>query len=208
MNPPACVPAQVVYLPSCVTRMMGPAASDTEKASVHEKLLSVFGKAGYEVIYPEARSDQHGCDNLAIGPATVPLERHGRGTAPAPCAVRPCAWQCERCVVRKSLKLDTLVGWAMFKHARDHTASGKARLMVHRAFHRSHVRRAVAWSAAEPRLWALMRMAAHGCAGPAQQLLRHDLQHEGLRGGRGQAAQRARGEPAEGQPGWAHPHRG
>lgn len=48
--------AQVVYLPSCVTRMMGPAASDPEKASVHEKLLSVFNKAGYEVIYPEVCS--------------------------------------------------------------------------------------------------------------------------------------------------------
>jgi D-lactate dehydrogenase len=43
------VPRQVVYLPSCVTRMMGPAGSDTETASVHEKLMSLFDKAGYEV---------------------------------------------------------------------------------------------------------------------------------------------------------------
>ena len=35
--------------------MMGPARSDYETASVHEKLLSVFEKAGYEVIYPEVR---------------------------------------------------------------------------------------------------------------------------------------------------------
>lgn len=49
------VPRQVVYAPSCVTRMMGPAAGDNEKASVHEKLLSLFEKAGYEVIYPEVR---------------------------------------------------------------------------------------------------------------------------------------------------------
>ncbi|CAG9465318.1 unnamed protein product [Pedinophyceae sp. YPF-701] len=47
------VPRQVVYVPSCVTRMMGPARGDTETASVHEKLLSLFEKAGYEVIYPE-----------------------------------------------------------------------------------------------------------------------------------------------------------
>ena len=38
------IPRQVVYLPSCVTRMMGPSASDTETASVHEKLMSLFGK--------------------------------------------------------------------------------------------------------------------------------------------------------------------
>jgi D-lactate dehydrogenase len=35
---------------------MGPAASDPQKASVHEKLLSVFNKAGYEVIYPEVHT--------------------------------------------------------------------------------------------------------------------------------------------------------
>ena len=46
---------QVVYMPSCVTRMMGPSLSDTERASVHEKMLSIFDKAGYEVIYPGVR---------------------------------------------------------------------------------------------------------------------------------------------------------
>ena len=44
---------QVVYAPACVTRMMGPAYGDTERESVHEKLLSLFEKAGYEVIYPK-----------------------------------------------------------------------------------------------------------------------------------------------------------
>jgi hypothetical protein len=29
--------------------MMGPAAGDSETASVHEKVLSLFNKAGYEV---------------------------------------------------------------------------------------------------------------------------------------------------------------
>ena len=44
---------QVVYLPSCVTRMMGPSRGDPESEPVHDKLLSLFGKANYEVIYPE-----------------------------------------------------------------------------------------------------------------------------------------------------------
>lgn len=52
-QPKKGLPRQVVYAPACVTRMMGPAASDTEQGSVHEKLLSLFDKAGYEVIYPE-----------------------------------------------------------------------------------------------------------------------------------------------------------
>ena len=47
------IPRKVVYAPSCVTRMMGPARGDTETASVHEKLLSLFAKAGYEVVIPE-----------------------------------------------------------------------------------------------------------------------------------------------------------
>ena len=47
------IPRKVVYVPSCVTRMMGPSKSDTEQASVHQKMLSLFEKAGYEVVYPE-----------------------------------------------------------------------------------------------------------------------------------------------------------
>ena len=54
-QPKKGLPRQVVYAPACVTRMMGPASSDSEQASVHEKLLSLFDKAGYEVIYPEVR---------------------------------------------------------------------------------------------------------------------------------------------------------
>ncbi|KAF6262291.1 FAD linked oxidase [Scenedesmus sp. NREL 46B-D3] len=60
------VPRQVVYLPSCVTRMMGPAGSDSETASVHEKLMSLFAKAGYE---PCAHAV---CSYAAGSPAAVP----------------------------------------------------------------------------------------------------------------------------------------
>ena len=40
------IPRRVVYMPACVTRMMGPAAGDSETASVHEKLMSLFSKVG------------------------------------------------------------------------------------------------------------------------------------------------------------------
>ncbi|KAG2497441.1 hypothetical protein HYH03_004596 [Edaphochlamys debaryana] len=52
------IPRRVVYMPSCVTRMMGPAAGDTETAPVHDKLMSLFGKAGYQVIIPEGIESQ------------------------------------------------------------------------------------------------------------------------------------------------------
>ncbi|KAK9821918.1 hypothetical protein WJX81_005753 [Elliptochloris bilobata] len=51
-------PRKVVYMPTCVTRMMGPSSSDAERGSVHQKLLSLFAKGGYEVVYPEGLSEQ------------------------------------------------------------------------------------------------------------------------------------------------------
>lgn len=56
--PVAGIPRKVVYVPSCVTRMMGPALGDSETASVHEKLMSLFSKGGYEVIVPKNISNQ------------------------------------------------------------------------------------------------------------------------------------------------------
>eukprot|EP01024_Parvocaulis_polyphysoides_P013001 TRINITY_DN1497_c0_g3_i3.p1 TRINITY_DN1497_c0_g3~~TRINITY_DN1497_c0_g3_i3.p1 ORF type:complete len:595 (-),score=124.44 TRINITY_DN1497_c0_g3_i3:425-2209(-) len=47
------IPRKVVYLASCVTRMMGPSLADSEREAVHDKLLSIFSKAGYEVIFPK-----------------------------------------------------------------------------------------------------------------------------------------------------------
>lgn len=38
------IPRKVVYMPSCVTRMMGPSLQDTETEPVHAKLLSILSK--------------------------------------------------------------------------------------------------------------------------------------------------------------------
>jgi len=43
----------VVYIPSCVTRMMGPARGDDVEEPVHEKMISILRKANYNVIIPE-----------------------------------------------------------------------------------------------------------------------------------------------------------
>ena len=68
-QPASGLKRQVVYMPSCVTRMMGPALSDPERSSVHEKMLSIFEKAGYEVIYPEVRPL---CETTSDGMQPVP----------------------------------------------------------------------------------------------------------------------------------------
>ena len=65
-TPPAPAPAEakrrkVVYLPSCVTRMMGPAGTDVaassaapsaSSSSTPDALLSLCSKAGVDVVYP------------------------------------------------------------------------------------------------------------------------------------------------------------
>jgi len=62
---PKAVPAaaggverKVVYLPSCVTRTMGPSKGDSNTAPVHDKMMSLFEKAGYQVVMPEGLSTQ------------------------------------------------------------------------------------------------------------------------------------------------------
>jgi len=48
------VKRSVVYLPACVTRMMGPSRTDEgADGAVHDKMLSILKKGGYNVIIPE-----------------------------------------------------------------------------------------------------------------------------------------------------------
>ncbi|WP_027967636.1 FAD-binding and (Fe-S)-binding domain-containing protein [Halomonas halocynthiae] len=45
---------RVVYLPACISHVMGPARSDTEQQPLVEKTRQLLEKAGYEVIFPTA----------------------------------------------------------------------------------------------------------------------------------------------------------
>jgi D-lactate dehydrogenase len=102
------IPRKVVYYPSCVTRTMGPARGDDEGTaggkSVHEMMLSVLGKAGYEIIYPEGVDDgslccgmlfdSRGFDGAGAGKSNE-LERRLReasedGKIPIVCDTSPC----------------------------------------------------------------------------------------------------------------------
>lgn len=47
-------PPRVVYLPACVSRVMGPAIGDAEQTPLIEKTQALLEKAGYQVVFPEA----------------------------------------------------------------------------------------------------------------------------------------------------------
>jgi len=57
-----------VYFPSCVARTMGPAVGDPEGIEVHRAMLSLMGKAGFQVVFPE------GMEGLCCG---MPFESKG-----------------------------------------------------------------------------------------------------------------------------------
>jgi len=61
----------VVYIPSCVSRSMGPAASDPEQTPLPQKVEGLMRKAGFRVLYP---------DDLAGQCCGMPLESKGLAT--------------------------------------------------------------------------------------------------------------------------------
>lgn len=52
---------KVVYLPACISRVMGPAAGSDEPVSLFDKTCALLEKAGFEVIFPA------GLDELCCG---------------------------------------------------------------------------------------------------------------------------------------------
>jgi len=47
---------EVIYFPSCICRSMGPGQGDPEQRAVFDALLSILGKAGYRVLFPQKLS--------------------------------------------------------------------------------------------------------------------------------------------------------
>jgi hypothetical protein len=94
------LPRQVVYVPACVTRMMGVAPLGSESASVHEKLMSLFEKAGYEVILPKVgltwlMRSGHAC-TLDMLDGRQPVGRKASCEAVLPKNRRRAAWTCRK----------------------------------------------------------------------------------------------------------------
>ena len=63
---------KVVYFPSCVVRSMGPAPGDGDQRSLHEAMLSLLSKAGYDVLFPGTMQEL--CCGMPFGSKGFPEE--------------------------------------------------------------------------------------------------------------------------------------
>ncbi len=95
-------PDRVVYFPSCITRLWGPAPGTDDDRAVTAALLSILDKAGYDVLFPR---DMAGlCCGLTFDSKGFPelgdakgreleaalLERSEEGRLPILCDTSPC----------------------------------------------------------------------------------------------------------------------
>jgi len=111
----------VVYVPSCSSRTMGPAADDPESTPLPQKVEGLFRKAGFRVLYPD------GLSGLCCG---MPLESKGfadqadakademaaairaasdNGRLPVVIDTSPCAFRLKRHLAEDGLKVLDLV---------------------------------------------------------------------------------------------------
>lgn len=108
---------RVVYLPACVSRVMGPASGDAEQTTLQDKTRQLLQKGGYQVIHPE------GLDALCCGQpfaskgypeqaerkksellqALLAATRHGKD--PVYCDTSPCTLQIQQAARELGLDL-------------------------------------------------------------------------------------------------------
>jgi len=96
---------QVVYLPSCASRTMGPARGAADQTPLAEKTEQLLRKAGFEVIYPEGLSEQccgmpfkskgmfNQADAKAKETVDMLLKATRNGEIPVYCDTSPCTMQ-------------------------------------------------------------------------------------------------------------------
>jgi D-lactate dehydrogenase len=92
---------KVIYFPSCITRLWGPARGDADERSVSAAMLSILEKAGYDVLFPRAQRslccgltfDSKGFPDLAdekCRELEAALRERAGGDAPVLCDTSPC----------------------------------------------------------------------------------------------------------------------
>jgi len=96
---------EVVYFPACVVRAMGPAAGDPDARALHEAMLSLLEKAGYDVLFPreldrlccgltfESKGFLELADAKAKELETALLEASDGGRIPVLCDTSPCLYR-------------------------------------------------------------------------------------------------------------------
>lgn len=112
------MPRKVVYVPACVTRMMGPARGDPKESDVKDSLMSVFDKGGYEVIYPKgvntlccgmmfsSRGFKASADAKMTDLEAAVLEASEGGKWPVVCDTSPCLKQMRESITAKELQFN------------------------------------------------------------------------------------------------------
>ncbi|HTP27267.1 MAG TPA: FAD-binding and (Fe-S)-binding domain-containing protein [Anaeromyxobacteraceae bacterium] len=93
---------RVVYFPSCITRLWGPARGDQEERAISAAMLSILDKAGCHVLFPRGNSglccgltfESKGFPELALRKCheleEELLERSDGGAIPILCDTSPC----------------------------------------------------------------------------------------------------------------------
>lgn len=111
---------KIVYFPSCVTRMMGPAAEDRDQRQLSDVMLSLLAKAGYEVIFPpdmeklccgmpfESKGFLKEADRLSDILEKALLKCSENGEYPILCDTSPCVYRMKRVLDKRLTILDTV----------------------------------------------------------------------------------------------------
>lgn len=111
----------VVYIPSCVTRMMGPARGDSVTEPVHEKMISILKKANYNVIIPEgidsmccgmmfdSRGNKPAANSKAYALEDMMKEVSMNGRIPVICDTSPCTQ-----TIKNKLR-DKMMGFSVYE---------------------------------------------------------------------------------------------
>jgi D-lactate dehydrogenase len=96
---------EVVYFPACAVRAMGPARADPDSRALHEAVLSLLGKADYDVLFPrdverlccgltfESKGFPAAADAKARELEAALLERTDGGRIPVLCDTSPCVYR-------------------------------------------------------------------------------------------------------------------
>lgn len=110
----------IVYFPSCITRTMGPAKYDSDQRSLHQVMLSLLDKAGYNVIFPpgleklccgmpfESKGYMEAADELSAALQKTLLECTNNGEYPVLCDTSPCVYRMKRVMDKRLIILETV----------------------------------------------------------------------------------------------------
>lgn len=109
---------EVVYLPSCASRTMGPPREDPEQESLPEKVDALLKKAGFRVVYPnnlgnlccgqpfESKGLAEAADTKAREVEAALKEASRNGALPIVCDTSPCSYRLKAALPERLRPMD------------------------------------------------------------------------------------------------------